>query len=103
MIRSNNESKAGVAIGTGFDYLAINRSRLTFPGPVISNTKNATRYNPAASPFPKKSPPIAENKATDIAINSGIQANLVNKPSIINAAQKNSAKTTRANDVVEPR
>src|SRR5512141_279135 len=102
MMLLNNESKTGAATGTGFDYFAINRSRLTLPGPVNSNTKNTMRNIPAASPLPKKSPPKAENKATDMAITNGIQASLVNKPMITNAAQKNSAKTTRANDVVEP-
>ena len=33
---------------------------------------------------------------------SGMAARRVNKPSIINAAQKNSAKTINANEVVEP-
>lgn len=83
-------------------YFAINLSKLAFPGPVTSNTKKTMRNIPAASPLPKKSPLFAENSATDIAITNGMQASLVNKPSMINAAQKNSAKTTSANDVVEP-
>lgn len=84
------------------NYLVINLSKLTLPGPVSSKVKKTIRNSPAASPFPKKSPPMAENNATDMAITSGMQARRVNKPSITNAAQKNSAKTTRANDVVEP-
>jgi hypothetical protein len=86
----------------GSDYLVINLSKLTLPGPVNNNVKKAIKNIPAASPFPKKSPPMAENKATAMAITNGIQASLVNKPMITKAAQKNSAKTTRANDVVEP-
>ena len=58
--------------------------------------------NPAASPLPKKSPLCAENKATDMAMTRGIQASLVNSPMTTNAAQKNSANITSANDVVEP-
>lgn len=84
------------------NYFAIKRSRLTFPGPVNSSTKNTVINSPAASPLPKKSPLCAENNATDIAMTKGIHASLVKRPMITNAAQKNSAKTTRANDVVEP-
>ena len=91
-----------VCIRSADNYFPTNLSRLTFPGPVKSKTTKTIRNKPAASPFPKKSPLLAEKSATDIAITSGMDASLVNKPITINAEQKNSAKMTRANDVVEP-
>ena len=42
------------------------------------------------------------NKATNIAITKGMQANLVNNPSIKSMAQKNSAKITNTRDTVLP-
>jgi hypothetical protein len=80
----------------------MNLSRLTFPGPVNNKVIKQARNKPAASPTPKKAPLFAMNKATDIAIISGMQAIRVNKPRIINAEQKNSANTTKERDVVEP-
>jgi len=77
-------------------------SKLILPGPVKSKTKKTIRNNPAASPLPKKSALWAENKATDIAMMSGTHANRVNSPMMIKAAQKNSAKTTSASEVVGP-
>src|SRR5215216_793930 len=102
MMILKSKLKNGERTCTGFDYLPINLSKLTLPGPVNNRVKKQTRNKPASSPFPKKSPLFAEKRATDMAMISGIQASRVNKPSMINAAQKNSAKTTRAKDVVEP-
>jgi len=52
--------------------------------------------------LPKKSPWCATNNATDIVMINGIQASLVKRPSIINAAQKNSAKIASDKDALEP-
>ena len=80
----------------------MNLSKLTLPGPVNSKVTKQARNKPALSPTPKKAPLCAKNRATDMDIIRGIQAKRVNNPRIINAAQKNSANTTKDRDVVEP-
>jgi hypothetical protein len=64
--------------------------------------KKHTRNKADSSPLPNMAPLSEKNKATDMAIINGMVANLVNNPNIINAAQKNSANTTKANEVVDP-
>jgi hypothetical protein len=84
------------------NYFPINLSKLTLPGPVNNRTTKQVRNKPALSPLPKNSPLCAKNKATDMAMMSGIAANRVNSPRIIKAAQKNSANTTMDKEVVDP-
>ena len=77
-------------------------STLTFPGPTNNRTKYAVKNNAGVMPLPKTSPLNTLNKATDMVMISGMEANLVNNPSIRKSEQKNSAKTTSASDMVDP-
>jgi hypothetical protein len=97
-----NQLRTGGLIYTVPDYFTRKRSRLTLPGPANNKVAKHARNKPASSPLPKKSPWCATNNATDIVIINGIQASLVKRPSIINAAQKNSAKIASDNDALEP-
>ncbi len=77
-------------------------STLALPGPHSSNVRNPAKNNVAFSPVSKKSILWTLNKAIDILINKGIATSLVNKPIVINKAQKNSAKIDNTREDGEP-
>ena len=77
-------------------------STLTLPAPNSSNTIKQIKNNAATWPSPKKSALCALNNAIPMQIINGIQASLVNKPSITKRLQKNSANITNAVVALEP-
>jgi hypothetical protein len=84
------------------NYLLAIPSTLALPGPHSSNVRNPAKNNAAVSPVSKKSILWTLNRAIDILITNGIDTSLVNKPIVINKAQKNSAKMDKTRDDVEP-
>ena len=77
-------------------------STLTLPGPHNTSVRKPAKKSVAFSPILKKSMWWTLNSATDMLTINGIATSLVNKPIVINKAQKNSAKMDKISEGVDP-